>query len=128
MQTNQTPSTAQNKAVITINAVEYNTEDLRKATLGAVAFKPDVSTLVDEGDALVLSGYDKTAVFKTEGRLKIVAKGDSHTGYVLINKHSLKKTHAQYIRTPQHFERPEQRHEGMPYGRHRMNIRPNTSR
>lgn len=114
------------RQVITINAVEYNSADIAKAVLGAIPIKPEEGTIVDSDDAVELLNFEKTAVFKTEGKLKVIAKGTDakgfvHKGYVLVNKHSLKKTHAEYetARPPQQYGDSRERghFENRPYVR-----------
>lgn len=92
-----TPAAKPVSQSITINGVSYSQQDIAKAVHGAITIKPEEGSIVDDGDAVVLPGYKKIAVFKTEGKLKVVAKGEEASAvYALVNKHSLKKTHTAY--------------------------------
>lgn len=103
---------------ITINSVLYSGADIAKAVSGSVPITPKPGELVDLGDAIVLQGYEKTAVFKTEGKLRIVARGSDvkeDKKFVLMNKHSLKKTHAEYESAQTAYRpAPEPRYEERP--------------
>jgi hypothetical protein len=85
---------------IKINGVEYGAEDIKKAMMGAIAINPEKVDLRDDNDWLSFDHIKEAYVFKTEGKLKLVAMPTNAElpikSYRLINKHNLKKTQAVY--------------------------------
>ena len=100
---------------VKINSVNYDTAEVTKALIGAIVIKPDMALVRNDGDALTIGSLKEIALFRTEGYLKVVAVPPEQEGvvvkkYVLINKHSLKKTHAVYVNNvEEHDRRPPPR-------------------
>jgi hypothetical protein len=104
---------------ITINGVQYTAEDILKSTVTAVLInEPSAVDVRDDKDCFQLEGIEDLYLFKTEGKLKIVAKPAGNRPFKkfrLINKHQLKKTHALYSDARpaevgmlrDHFQRPQ---------------------
>lgn len=104
---------------ITINGVQYTAEDIKKATAGSVVIDAPARTdFQDDRDWFTFEDIQDAYVFKTQGKLKLVAMppaGNPPKKFKLINKHQLKKTHALYSEPRpaemgmlrDHFQRPQ---------------------
>ena len=111
-----------------INGVSYNVEDIRTAIKTAVKITPNAeitSSIEDKGDAFTIYGIENIALFRTEGKYKVVAiphKDITNPGYVLINKHALKKTHATFVATDS-IQQLQERFNTRPNNNQRRNSR-----
>jgi hypothetical protein len=90
------------KETIVLNNVTYNAKEIKTAIGTAISIKPPKKEeILDDCDALEID-VNKIVVFKTEGKLKVVAKppeGVVCKGFVMLNKHTLKSLKSQYVNT-----------------------------
>lgn len=109
------------KDSIVLNHVSYTAKEIKTAVSTAISINPPKKDeILDEHDALELD-VNKVVVFKTEGKLKVVAKppeGVVCKGFILLNKHTLKGLKSKYESTEVRAPAPQVRYAQQRPGRY----------